>query len=109
MGVDGALRKQTVYLSVCCDFSTRTLKSLCGKHRRVRCVAFTRAGPADRRQLETITEAGPVDSTVRYQMHPLYQALSASARRPAQGVCVCVRNREEGVWGGNLHLSPVWL
>ena len=34
------------------------------------------------------------------------RALSASAPRPAQGVCE--RNREEGVWGGNLHSSPSW-
>lgn len=71
--------------------STRTLKSLCGKHWWVRSVAFTRAGPADRRQLYTITE---VDSTAHYQMSLLYQTLSASAQRPAQGVCV--RNRKEG-------------
>lgn len=47
-----------------------------------------------------------MDSTARYQMHLLSQALSASAQRPAQGVCV--RNTEKGVWGGNLHLSPSW-
>lgn len=47
-----------------------------------------------------------MDATVHYQMLLLYQALSASAQRAVQGACV--RNREEGVWGGNLHSSPPW-
>lgn len=96
--------KETDSLSVSCDFST--LKYLCGKHWWVHSVAFTRAGPADRRPVINYYPS-PSDgfhSALSDASPP--SALSASAQRPAQGVCV--RNREEGVWGGNLHLSPLW-